>query len=520
MDHRVVNELHGASNKVKRRRKVKPRELHKLLCKHESLKDSRNPMFERNRFVKWLGILMIAYYAAIMIFMGVLLPIPMSEIYAGVPAFHVIDGYFWTLLIADFWLRFIVQDTPANQARPYSLLPISRKFMMRRYLVRAGLSWGNLFWGFFLVPFAFLSVFPLFGLGATMGWLIGWWLLFILNGYIYLFFRALSMKSMWWILLPLLIHVGVSLIAFVPDHNILDMPCTYFMYDFALWKPIPYIAMLVLLAIGFVANEKLQSRMLYEEVGKKEDVKITKSQQWNFLNKYGVFGEYLKLEIKMRMRNKMPKMQFITLLCMMVLLSVLLYFTDIYDNTFMKSFICMYDYIVLGMTSLITIMAYEGNYMDLLMSRKQGILDLLTTKYYLNSVLLLIPLLLTTPLMFIGKISVWMDLGYLFFTVGVLYPVTFQMAVYNKETLPLNAKLTGKQGNSKQNIVSMVLMFGPLLIERISVILLGDVYGYLLLISMGIIGIATHKRWLKWTYNRFMARRYENMEGFRASLKG
>ena len=43
---------------------------------------------------------------------------------------------------------------------------------------------------------------------------------------------------------------------------------------------------------------------------------------------------------------------------------------NIYDNDFMKSFICMYDYVALGMTSLITIMCYEGNYMDLLMSRK------------------------------------------------------------------------------------------------------------------------------------------------------
>lgn len=498
---------------------MKNRQLHKLLSKHESLKDSRNPMFERNRFMKWLGFLMIAYYAAIMILMGVVLPMPMSEVYAGVPAFHVLDGYFWILPFVDFWLRFVVQDTPANQARPYSLLPISKKFLMRRYLVRAGLSWGNLFWGFFLVPFAFLSVFPVFGLGATMGWLIGWWLIFVLNGYIYLFFRALCMRKMLWILVPLAIHAGICLIAFLPDHNVLDMPCTYLMYDFALWKVIPFLAVLALIVIAFLANERLQGRILYEEVGKKEEVKVGSTSQWNFLNRYGVFGEYLKLEIKLRLRNKMPRMQFFTLIFLMALMSGLLYFTDIYDNDFMKSFICMYDYVALGMTSLITIMCYEGNYMDLLMSRKQGILDLLTTKYILNSALLFIPLLLTTPLMIIGKISVWLDLGYFFFTIGVLYPVTFQMAVYNKETLPLNAKLTGKQGNSKQNIVSMVLMFGPLLLERLSVTLLGPVYGYMVLIALGLVGICTYKQWLRWTYNRFMARRYENMEGFRASLK-
>lgn len=493
------------------------RELHRLLCKHESLQDSRNPMFERNRFVKWLFALMVLYYAAIMILMGVVLPLPMSEVYAGVPAFHVLDGWFWMLLVADFWLRFIIQDTPANKARTYSLLPISRKFLMRRYLVRAALSWGNLFWGCFLIPFAFMSVFPVFGLGASIGWLIGWWLLFVANGYLYLCIRALCKRSLWWCLLPLAIHLGIGLIAFLPDRNVLDMPCTYFMYAFAQWKAYPFIITLAIIILLFCLNEWVQGKMIYEEVGKKEEVEVKNAAQWNFLNRYGVFGEYLKLEIKLRMRNKQPRMQFIVLMLMMVLLSALLYFTDIYDNGFMISFICMYDYIVLGMTSLITIMCYEGNYMDLLMSRREGLLNLLTTKYYLNSALLLIPLLLTTPLMIIGKISIWMDLGYLIFTVGVLYPVTFQMAIYNKETLPLNAKLTGKNGNSKQNIVSMVLMFGPLLFERICVTLLGDVYGYMVLIAFGLAGIITHRRWLRWTYQRLMARRYENMEGFRAT---
>lgn len=496
---------------------VKLRELHKLLSKHESLQESRNPMFERNRFMKWLAYFMVAYYAAIMILMGVMLPLPMNEVYAGVPAFHVLDGWFWILVIADFWLRFIFQDTPANKARPYSLLPISRKFMMRRYLTLSGLSVGNMFWGFFIVPFAFMSVFPVLGLGAAVGWTLGWWLLFVMNGYIYLFFRALSMKKIWWLGIPLLAHAAVIVAALLPDRNPIDMPCTYFMYGFAKWEFMPFIIVLILIAIWFLANEKLQSKMLYDEVGKKEDVKVGNASQMSFLNRYGVFGEYLKLEIKMRLRNKMPKMQFITLITLMIVLSALLYFTDIYDSPFMISFICMYDYVALGMSSLVTIMCFEGNYMDLLMSRREGILDLLTTKYYLNSSLLLIPLILTTPLMVIGKMPVMMDLGYFFFTIGVLYPVCFQMAVYNKETLPLNAKLTGKQGNSKQNILSIALMFGPLLIERISVAVLGDIYGYALLIILGLVGILTHKKWLRWTYNRFMACRYDNMEGFRAS---
>ena len=45
----------------------------------------------------------------------------------------------------------------------------------------------------------------------------------------------------------------------------------------------------------------------------------------------------------------------------------------------------------------------------------------------------------------------------------------------------------------------------------------GPVWGYMPLILLGIAGIATHRAWLRNIYQRFMLRRFENMEGFRAS---
>jgi len=49
------------------------------------------------------------------------------------------------------------------------------------------------------------------------------------------------------------------------------------------------------------------------------------------------------------------------------------------------------------------------------------------------------------------------------------------------------------------------------------VLLLGPVWGYIPLIMLGLIGLATHRIWLRNIYHRLMLRRYENMEGFRAS---
>ena len=492
-------------------------QLYKLLRKNESLKEKRHPMFEKNRFMKFLLIFMWLYYAAILLFMGVTMAIGMKGAYNGVAAYHVLDGWFPIILMIDFWVRFILQDTPANQAKPYTLLPIRRSFLMHVYLLRSGFSLGNLYWGFMLVPFGLIAIAVHFGWITYIGWLLGWWLLCIANGFCYLFVRTLLTKHMAWLALPIVIHGAVIAAMFVPDHNWLDMPCTILLNAFANWNFIYIIATLAIVALLYHANFLLQNTMVYNEISKKEEVVVRNTAKMSYLNRYGCIGEYLKLEVRMRIRNKTVKMQFAMGIGLMLMFCFLMYFTDAYSSGLGKSFVCLYNYIVLGMMTLISIMCHEGNYIDGLMSRKESIYQLLRAKYYFNSLLLIIPPVLFIPLIAIGKLSIWMNIGYLFFTVGVLYPILFQMAVYNKDTLPLNQKITGKQGNATQQIVSMLVLFLPIGIERLSVILLGETWGYIFLICLGGIGIATHKIWLRNIYQRFMARRYVNMEGFRAS---
>ena len=491
--------------------------LYRLISQNADLKDKRHPMLDKNRFMKFLIVFMWLYYAAILLFMGVVMAMGMKHSYNGVASFHVFDGGLLYLLIIDFWVRFVLQETPAQNVQPYALLPIRRSFLMHLYLTRSGISWGNLYWGFMLVPFGLIAIVVPIGWGAFFGWLLGWWLLIVADSYAYLFCRALCMKHLAWVLLPAAIHGALLAIMLVPDKNPLDMPCTLLMYGFLQWEFLPFLCAIALIAFLYWANYRLQMGMVYDEVGKKEEKEIKHATQFNFLNRYGQLGEYLKLEVKQRMRNKTVKMSFFLGLGLMIMLSSIMYFSDVYDNSFMRSFICLYNYIVLGMMTLITIMCYEGNYIDGLMSRRESILQLLRAKYYFNVLLLFIPPIILLPLMIIGKMSVWMNVGYFFFTAGVLYPLFFQLAVYNNNTLPMNTKLTGKQASTAQNIFSMVIFILPIGFEKASTVLLGEPWGYVLLALLGIIGIVTHQYWLRNVYKRFMVRRYKNMEGFRAS---
>lgn len=491
--------------------------LYRLLTDAEQLRLRRHPLYYRNRFVRLLLYFLAAYYAAILIFIGVVLPQALRSESTGTAAFHYLDGGALVLLVLDFYCRFALQETPAHLARPFALLPLRRRALTRVFLLRAMKSWGNLFWLFFLVPFAVISVRPALGWGGVALWLTAYELLFVANALAYLLARTAIARHFAFLALPLAAHAALltALFSLAPLRHALSL----YIYGMAAGHALGFLLPLALIGLLYWANLRLQSATAYDDVARREEtvVKIRHASGFHFLDRFGTLGEYLKLELRLRLRNKQVRQQNLVLLTMMVLLTALMYFTPVYDGTFMTSFICLYNYVDLGMASLITIMCFEGNYIDGLMTRRESLLDLLRAKFYFNALLLLLPLLITVPLMCSGKITVWMNFGFMLFTLGVIYPACFQMAVYNKETLPLNQRLAGRQGNMAQNIMAVVILLAPIGIAQAAVVLLGDPAGYILLAALGLAGALSHPLWLRNVYRRMMARRYENMESFRAS---
>ncbi len=472
-------------------------------------------MFEKNRFARIFLYIFFGYYAAMLLLLGVTLPLALKG--GHVASFRLVDAYFPFLLMLDFWCRFIFQETPAMQVKVYSLLPLSRSSLLHFYLLRSLRSVGNLFWGFFLVPFGLVAVVPVLGFWAFVGWLLGYWLLIVSNSLCYQFFRALCLKNLLWTLLPLFLHIGVVCLYFVPDTSMLRLPCVHLMDGFASFRAYAYALALLLIIIWYGVNYVVQKRIIYSDVANEGATTVNNTHRLTALERLGIVGEYLKLEIRLRTRNKNPRINFIVGLVSMAIFALLQYFTDWYSGSFQTPFFCLFSYIILGAVTLINIMCYEGNYMDGLMARRESILSLLTAKYYLNALLLLIPFTIQIPLMIVGKQSVWMNLGFMFFTLGCLYPAVFIMALYNDSTLRLNGFLTSQRSSATQQVMGLIMLFLPLGFERLALLCIGSPWAYVLLMVMGIVGIVTHRLWLRAIYSNFLSRRYANMEGFRAS---
>jgi hypothetical protein len=324
-----------------------------------------------------------------------------------------------------------------------------------------------------------------------------------------------------YILLPIAVYGLLIVGMFVPETNYIGNFCLELGEGFFLWEWEAYLGLIAAISLMFELCHTLQKRVVYKELSKTEEVKkIKKVSEYKFLDRFGEVGEYMRLEIKLLTRNKVPRTQFYMGLSIMLMFSALLAFTDVYDGTFMRYFITIYNFAVLGVMVLSQTMSYEGNYLDGLMSRKESILNLLRAKYYVQCALLLIPLLIMVLPITEGKISLLSALACFFLTSGFTFWMLMQLAVYNKLTLNLNTKLTGKNsgGSFFQTMIIMAGFFGPVLIMQPLITLLNETTALLIILGIGLGFTLTHPLWLRNIYKRFMKRRYENMEGFRASI--
>ena len=258
----------------------------------------------------------------------------------------------------------------------------------------------------------------------------------------------------------------------------------------------------------------------YNELNKTEDttVQVKTVSEYKFLDRYGEIGEYIRLELKLLLRNKVCRKSLYSVTAIVLIFSLTISFSDIYDGG-SRDFFVLYNYIIFGILFLSPLMSYEGNYIDGLMSRKESIYSLLRAKYILYSIALIIPFVLMIPGMVTGKVSVLECTAWIIFVPGAVYFCLFQLAVYNNKTLDLNAKMTGRQnvGTGLQNLIAGGAFGVPLLLFFVLNATVGKEVTPWILLVVGILFIATSRWWLRNVYHRFMKRRYKNMEGFHDS---
>ena len=491
-------------------------QLFRLLRRNNNLSYRRSPAFEQGMVAKILMLIGGGIFVIYLLAGGIGLGWAASE--EGEAAF--VFGMMPIVLVIDFGLRFMVQQTPDMLMKPYMLLPLPRNSVIETFLVTSLLSTYNWLWLCLYVPYGIIASMGGCGILATWGVVLCCQLLTLLNSQFYLMVRTLVNRNLLWWIVPILVYGWYWLFLAVDGDLFEKMVDGMIEVLSSVWWLLLPLSLLLLIGMFFV-NRKMQFAYVYEEVSgqAKKPKEMKHVYQFSFLERFGQTGEYLKLEIKSVMRNKAMRTRFWSSVCIIIVFTLLIAYTPIYDGMMMANFWCFYCFALYGITSLVKVMGPEGNYIDLLMVHRENILSLLHAKYYFHCAILLLPCLLMIPAIIEGKFPVLMVLAYLLLSSGLLYFIMFQLVVTNKQTMPLDQKLTGK-GNIEsgpQLILELVAMFLPIVLVSVLIFVFNEQTAYVVLAIIGLLLTLAHPWWLRNIYHRMMKRRYENLEGFHAS---
>lgn len=484
-------------------------QLFRLIRKNLRLGDRRSPAFEQGMIAKALLFLGAGMFVIYLIIIGLTLGAAAKEEGAG-----FIVAILPVILSIDFFLRFMVQQTPIMLIKPYILLPISKYTVIDHFQVSSMTSVYNFLWLALFIPYAVIAWAGSCCFGECLIVVITGQAAIIMNSQFYLCMRTLLNRNLlWWFaaLAVLALPWAPALIWSLND-----------VLDFYMTKGtsiLPLFVIFVVTALLVWLNRHLQFLFVYEEISKAEKTTVKHVREFTFLNRFGESGEYLKLEVKSVMRNKVMRARFWSSLILIIVFSALIAYTPVYDGQFSANFWCFYCFGLYGVTSLIKVMCPEGNYIDLLMTHRENILSLLRAKYYFHCLILVVPFLVLLPAVFAGKFTMLMMIAYLFICTGPLYMILFLLAIYNNQTLPLQQKLTGKSNfeNGRQLIIEFVAFLFPIAMVSVMIYFFQPDTAYIILAAIGLVLTALHPWWLRRVYRSMMKRRYANLEGFHAT---
>ena len=496
--------------------------IQKELRQHQWKAFRRNPMFERNLGVRIFMFFMFGVLAMEFLMFGFVLDKLLLEIGEYEQAIDTFNSVLLYIFALDFIVKFFFKSNQSMQIAPYLSLPVKRNTLFNFLLQKEFSSFWNFYFMFLVVPFAFKAIAPFYGFMSVVLYILFFYLLCVTNSLIVSFANNLTKRSIWFyipvaalVILPFVFPVTGK---FDLGNYTQQLGELLLNNNLAVWAGI-----IVLLLAFWIINRVQMRNELYRELQGEKAEKISSFSKLSFLDQFGETGEFIQLEIKMILRSKRLRQQTLFAGCLLSAIYIFfLYSPNLALSPSGNFILLLYGMITAGLLGIIMgqyLFTSESSFFDGMMARNLSIRNMLRSKYLLySSYTLVISILLLIPV-FHGKLSLLLLIANLFYVTGPVFFMIFQNAVYNKTYFDLfdRGMMNWKGQSGSMVVISMITMFLPVILILIITAFFGKETAYWFMIIVGILFTLTSQQWLQWIYNRFLKRRYKNMEGFRSN---
>lgn len=432
----------------------------------------------------------------------------------GLEPLETVNRFMIYYLAMDLLARYMLQKMPVVNIRPLLYLPFKKSKIVHFSLWKTILSFFNIIHAFVLVPFTVVLLIKGYDALAVIAWFLAISALIFCNNFINIFINAINW--VFFIVIGSLIILGALQYYQVFDISLWTGPIFHSLYKTPITALIP-----VLLLIGFyqIAFHYFKSN-LYLDSGLATKQKDGKTEQLQWVNRFGSVGVFLKNDIKLIKRNKRSKTT--TLISFLFVFYGLLFFTgalEMYEGPFWRMFAAIFVTGGFLFSFGQFVPSWDSSYYPLMMSQNIRYRDYLNSKWWLMVMATLVSLVMASFYLYFGwEVYLAVVVGACY-NIGVNSYMVLWGGAYVKTPIDLtsNKKAFGDSQafNAKTLLLTIPKLVMPMLLYALGYYTIGPIYGYGLVLLVAVLGFAFKEKVFDIILKVYKAEKYKTLAAYK-----
>ncbi len=442
----------------------------------------RNPQFGVNLTMKILAAFGMLYFALMFVAMPFLLYFYAKQKMHADPLllFCKFFVYYWAF---DLVVRYFIQQMPTQNIKPFLTTGLTKKILVKYTIIKTVFNffnWGNLL---FLLPFAGLLIFDGgYSVISVMMFVLGMLAIFYFNNFLNILLNGKNAVVIG--VFGVIITLGLLEYFKIIQLSALSQIVFYSFYSVPGIFLVPVFLSLALMYLCY--------RFIYENFYLDKGLELKKAEgkteNIEFLNRYGATGTFINNDIRLLKRSKAAKSALFA--SILFLLYGLLVFTKGYENSFMQLFTGIF--VTGGFMFMFgqRVPSWDSSYYPLMMTQNVPYKAYLQGKWALIVIAIFASIILALPYISVSWEFYLTILGAGLYNLGVNSYITLLAGAFNKKPIDLDANAKSFGGGNNFNMKTMLLMIPQLLLPMAVFAIVKYFLGiYPAVASLGVLGI-------------------------------
>lgn len=473
----------------------------------------RSASFKTEIWFKILMALGALYFIVVFLGLGFGAYFMIEEAGWGDPL-RVVNRFMVYYLTFDLVFRYMLQKMPVTNIKPLLYLPFKKSQVVNFSLGKTVVSFFNWSHAFFFVPFSVVLLTKDYPFAQVVGWHLAMMAIIYCNNFINVMVN--NKDAVFYIFAGVIILAGISQYYQWFDITLYAQPIFDYFYDMPWTAIVPWALLLVLYFSAFGYFKK----HMYLDGGLAKKHTEVRTENLDWLNRFGNLGTFLKNDIKLIKRNKRSRTAVLT--GFFFIFYGLLFFTgaiEAYDGPFWKIFAGIFVTGGFLFSFGQYVPSWDSSYYPLMMSQNIKYREYLSSKWYLIIIATVISTILATFYVYFGWEAYAAVLVGAIYNIGINSYLVLWGGAYVKTPIELtsNKKAFGdKQAfNAKTLLLTLPKLLLPMVIYAIGHFLISPLAGYLFVAAFGLMGFVFKERAFKMIEGIYKKEKYKTLLAYK-----